>query len=147
MVEAESLYRHETPYLSGYDEGYSSWGSEQECCSKTGGWREGSSESEELNFAWVSQAVGCGAVLPRDLSDALSQVGLRHVEVPKYMGSCLGKRGRDSMEEDDANFYPVGSRKKGRLMSGRWTPGSSNLFQGLLAQSEEEESHVPMFRL
>ena len=130
-------------------------------------WRESSidsfsvEEGPRLNFEWVLMAVGCGPVLPVDLSDALSQVGLRHREVPMYedsevrLGSCLGKRGRECLsDDDDLVFQPTANRKKRCGGGGRWTPGSELLFQRVLAQSVEENENgmdldfsIPTFHL
>ena len=109
--------------------------------------------SRGLNFEWVSLALGCGPVLPSDLSDAFMTVGLKHREVPMYEGSCLGKRGRAcSSDDEDGVFLPTANRKKRCSGGGRWTPGSESLFQRVLAQSMEEDRkgmdvEIPMFRL
>ena len=104
-------------------------------------------------------AVGCGPVLPSDLSEALSMVGMEHREVPMYedskvrLGSCLGKRGRSGLSDDeDLVLQPTANRKKRCGGGGRWTPGSELLFQRVLAQSMEEgrngmDVDIPMFRL
>ena len=103
-----------------------------------------------MNLEWVSVAVGCGPLVPRDLSEALSRVGLRHREVPMFERTCLGKRGRESDEQEPIGVYPVRGTKKRYCRGGRLTPGSNGLLEGLLAQSIEEDMNrmdfqIPMF--
>ena len=106
-----------------------------------------------MNFEWVSMAAGCGPVLPSDLSDAFGTVGLEHREVPMYLGSCLGKRGRACLsdeEEVDCSFY--GREKKRRWGTGGASPETSRLFVGFLQQTQAEvedgmDVDIPIYRL
>ena len=136
--------------LGGVDEGYESAGSEG-----WDDWRESSVESSaaSLNFEWVSMAVGCGPVLPVDLSDAMQTVGLEQREVPMYSSSCLGKRGRACLlDEEEVDYSFHGREKKRRWGTGGASPETSRLFEGFLSQTQAEmvdgmDVDIPIFRL
>ena len=80
-------------------------------------------------------------MLPRDISEAFSQVGLRQGSSAMHKPDLTGRK-RKGLSDDDGFSAPVGGkRRRVRKYSRDAMQGSSTLFgQWLLAMEEEEDN-------